>query len=165
MIRSLDVDSRSAAVSELASVLTDCVEGGDSVGFVLPFSADEAEAYWRRAAPAMDVLMVAGDGEGIDGTVSMKYAEFPNARHRAEVVKLLIHRRARGRGLATALMTALEAEARRAGRTTLVLDTATGSDAERLYRRLGWEASGIVPRYCLMPDGTLNSTTFMHKLL
>ena len=165
MIRKLSVDSRLVAVGALAEVLADCVEGGASVGFVHPFSVSDAEAYWRRAAPGMDVLLIAGDGDSIDGTVSLRFAEFPNALHRAEVLKLLIHRRARGRGLATALMKAVETEAAAAGRSTLVLDTATGTDAERLYLQLGWEVSGVVPRYCLMPDGTPNSTTVMHRLL
>ena len=164
-IRSLEGAARKRALPLLAAVLADCVDGGASVGFVLPFGAAEAERYWRAAAPAMDVLLVAGDGDRIDGTVSLKFATFPNAGHRAEVVKLLVHRSARGRGLARGLMDAVEAEAQAARRTTLVLDTATGSDAEAIYRKLGWMIAGTVPNYCLMPDGTLNSTTFMYKLI
>jgi ribosomal protein S18 acetylase RimI-like enzyme len=164
-IRRLEGAEREGAIPELATILADCVQGGASVGFVLPFTALDAETYWRQAAPRMDVLLVAGNGRRIDGTVSLKFAEFPNGRHRAEVVKLLVHRGARGQGLATALMAALEEEARAAGRTTLVLDSDSDSDAVRLYRGLGWEESGSVPRYCLSPDGRLKATTFMHKLL
>lgn len=164
-IRKLDRAQREMAIPELAAILADCVQGGASVGFVLPFTAVDADAYWRQAASGMDVLLVGGDGSWIDGTVSLKFAEFPNGRHRAEVVKLLVHRGARGQGLATALMAALEEEARAAGRTTLVLDTDSDSDAVRLYRGLGWEESGSVPRYSLAPDGRLKATTFMYKLL
>lgn len=164
-VRRLEGVERDGAVPRLAVILADCVQGGASVGFVLPFTALDAEMYWREAAPHMDVLLVAGDGPRIDGTVSLKFAEFPNGRHRAEVVKLLVHRDARGQGLARALMAALELEARAAGRTTLVLDTDSDSDAVRLYRGLGWAETGSVPRYCLSPDGTLKATTYMHKLL
>jgi ribosomal protein S18 acetylase RimI-like enzyme len=165
VIRRLDGVERDRALPQLAAILADCVQGGASVGFVLPFTAHEAEAYWRAAAPHMDVLLVAGEGPRIDGTVSLKFAEFPNGRHRAEVVKLLVHRGARGQGLARALMAALETEARAVGRTTLVLDTDSDGDAVRLYRGLGWAETGSVPRYCLAPDGTLKATTYMHKLL
>jgi ribosomal protein S18 acetylase RimI-like enzyme len=161
----LEAGERVRAIPQLAAVLADCVQGGASVGFVLPFTAADAEAYWLRAAPAMDVLLIGGDGRRVDGTVSLKFAEFANGRHRAEVVKLLVHREARGQGLAKALMAALEAQARAAGRTTLVLDTDSDSDAVRLYRGLGWAETGSVPRYCLAPDGRLKATTFMYKLL
>jgi ribosomal protein S18 acetylase RimI-like enzyme len=164
-IRKLERIQRETAIPQLATILADCVQGGASVGFVLPFTAIEAEAYWRQAATRMDVLLVGGHGPRIDGTVSLKFAEFPNGRHRAEVVKLLVHRGARGQGLATALMATLEEEARAAGRTTLVLDTDSNSDAVRLYRGLGWGESGSVPRYSLAPDGRLKATTFMYKLL
>jgi hypothetical protein len=84
-IRKLEGAERERAIPELAAILADCVQGGASVGFVLPFTALDAEAYWRQAAPRMDVLLVAGDGRRIHGTVSLKFAEFPNGRHRAEV--------------------------------------------------------------------------------
>ena len=89
----------------------------------------------------------------------------PNARHRAEVAKLLVHRDARGLGCATALLTALEETAHTLGRHVLVLDTQTGSTAERLYRRRGWQLVGTVDNYAAMPDGRLAPTTFMTKHL
>jgi hypothetical protein len=98
-IRRLEGAERERAIPELATILADCVQGGASVGFVLPFTEADAEAYWRQAATEVDVLLVAGDGRRVDGTVSLKFARFPNGRHRAEVVKLLVHRGARGQGL------------------------------------------------------------------
>lgn len=149
----------------LAEVLADCVAGGASVGFLLPFTIADAHGYWQSAAPAMDILLVAETGGRIEGTVSLRFAALPNGRHRAEVVKLLVHRRARGRRIAKRLMAAAEAEALAAGRTTLHLDTLTGSDAEGLYQALGWQAAGIIPAYCLVGDGNLGSTTVMYRHL
>lgn len=164
-VRSLGPEERTGAVAGLAEVLADCVAGGASVGFLLPFTFPDAAAYWQVAAPAMDILLVAETGGRIAGTVSLRFAAFPNGRHRAEVVKLLVHRRARGRGIARRLMAAAEAEALAAGRTTLHLDTLTGSDAESLYQALGWQAAGIIPDYCLVGGGNVGSTTVMYRLL
>ena len=102
---------------------------------------------------------------GIVGTVQLVMAMPDNQPHRADVAKMLVHRRARRQGVAQRLMAAIEAEARTEGKTVLVLDTVTGGDAERLYARAGWQRVGSVPNYALMPDGALCATTFFHKPL
>lgn len=151
-----------ALIDALAALLIDAVEGGASVGFMLPLSRDRAVAFWRRVASGVAagerVLLVAEDPDGLCGTVQLVLAQLENQPHRADLSKLLVHRRARRRGLGEALMTAAEAAARECGRTLLVLDTATG-EAERLYERLGWQRVGVIPNYALLPQGGPCDTT------
>ncbi|HEV7994104.1 MAG TPA: GNAT family N-acetyltransferase [Gemmatimonadaceae bacterium] len=153
----------------LVDVLIDCVEGGASVSFMLPFTRERAEAFWRRVARGVDagdrVLLVAEDDRGICGTVQLVLDLPENQPHRADLAKMLVHRRARRRGLGAALMRAAEAAARECGRSLLVLDTVTGGDAERLYESLGWSRVGVIPRYALMPDGAPCDTTVYYREL
>jgi GNAT superfamily N-acetyltransferase len=168
-IRRLDGDETRRAVDELAAVLFDCVDGGASVGFVAPFTRADAAAYFTRVMPEVDagvrILLAGYDGDGLAGTVQLLPAWQPNQPHRADVTKLLVHRRARGRGVGRRLMEQLESEARNAGRWLLVLDTVTGSAAYRLYERLGWTAVGAIPDYAQYPDGSPCETTFFYKNL
>jgi GNAT superfamily N-acetyltransferase len=154
----------------LADVLIDCVEGGASVSFMAPLSRDKARAFWRGVADGVArgerALLIAEDAAGaIHGTVQLVLAQPENQPHRADVAKMLVHRRARRQGLAQRLMAAIEDEARAEGKTVLVLDTVTGGDAERLYARAGWQRVGVVPNYALMPDGAFCGTTFFCKQL
>jgi GNAT superfamily N-acetyltransferase len=167
-VRRLGADEAAARVDELVDVLIDCVEGGASVSFMRPLSAEKARAFWRRVAEGVAgdqrALLVAEDGaRRIVGTVQLLLALPENQPHRADIAKLLVHRRARRQGVAQRLMDAVDSTAREEGRTVLVLDTVTGGDAERLYPRLGWQRVGDVPRYALMPDGRPCSTTFFYK--
>ena len=164
-------DAYPPVVEGLADVLIDCVDGGASVSFMAPLSRDRAIAYWRgtldSAARGERVVLVAEDAASgrIVGTVQVILAMPDNQPHRADVAKMLVLRDARRRGLGAALMSAAEAAARAAGRTLLVLDTATGSDAERLYARLGWQRCGVIPGYALLPHGGLCSTTLFYREL
>jgi GNAT superfamily N-acetyltransferase len=156
-------------VEGLTDVLVDCVEGGASVSFMLPLTRERAEAFWRRVASDVAAgrraLLVADDDRGMCGTVQLVLDLPENQPHRADVSKMLLHRRARRQGLAAALMKAAEATARDCGRTLLVLDTVTGSDAERLYARLGWVRVGVIPGYALFPQGGLCDTTVFYRQL
>ncbi len=158
-----------AAIEQLSAVLVDCVEGGASVSFMLPLTLERARSFWRQVAEGVErgerALLVAEDAEGIVGTVQLVLAQPENQPHRADVSKMLVHRRARRQGLGAALMRAVEATARDCGKTVLVLDTVTGSDADRLYRRLGWEQCGVIPDYALLPGGGLCSTTYFYRRL
>ena len=154
----------------LAELLIDCVEGGASVGFMLPLPRERALAFWRGvvdgAARGERVLLLAEDREGrVVGTVQLVTAQPDNQPHRADVAKMLVHRSARRRGIAQRLMAAVDGTAREAGKTVLVLDTVTGGDAERLYQRAGWQRVGVVPNYALMPTGEFCATTFFCKQL
>ncbi|MBK6871046.1 MAG: GNAT family N-acetyltransferase [Kineosporiaceae bacterium] len=135
------------------------------MGFLHPFSLGEASAFWRRQLPGRTIWLARGANGGLDGCVQLARTDYPNGRHRGEVVKLLVHRRARRRGLARALMTALEDAARTEGLTLLLLDTETDNPAETLYRSLGWHPYGVVPAHSARPDGVLAPTTFYCKHL
>lgn len=169
-IRRLDGDAARAAVPALCAVLIDCVEGGASVSFMHPMTEAKAAAFWTGVADGVArgerALLVAEDEGGvIVGSVQLVLALPENQPHRADVAKMLVHRRARRRGIAGRLMAAVEDVARAEGRRVLVLDTVTGSDAERLYQRAGWTRVGEVPDYALMPDGPPCSTTFFYKMI
>ena len=169
-VRRVGPSEAAACVEPLADVLVACVEGGASVGFMLPLPREKALAFWRRVADGVArgerVLLVAEDGEGrMVGTVQLVISMPDNQPHRADVSKMLVHPRARRQGVAQRLMSALDDEARREGRSVLVLDTVTGSDAERLYTRAGWQRVGEIPRYAMMPGGEFCSTTYFFKHL
>ena len=152
-----------AHIDGLARVLIDCVEGGASVSFMHPLSRDRAVAFWRRVAQGVAAgeraLLVAEDAQGLCGTVQLVFDLPENQPHRADLSKMLVHRRARRQGLGAALMRAAEATARECGKTLLVLDAVTDGDAARLYERLGWTRVGDIPGYALLPRGGLCSTT------
>lgn len=168
-IRTLGAAEAAAAVPALAKVLVDCVEGGASVSFMLPLTPERAAVFWRGVAEGVArgerVLLVAEDAQGIVGTVQLITGLPENQPHRADVAKMLVHRRARRRGIAARLLAAVDAAALARGRHVLVLDTVTGGDAERLYARHGWQRVGEVPHYALLPDGRPCGTTFFHKRL
>jgi GNAT superfamily N-acetyltransferase len=152
----------------LADVLVDAVQSGASVSFLAPLGAERAQEFWRDTLADADgraVFIVARDEIGIVGTVQLHPAWAPNQPHRAEIAKLLVHRRARRRGLGRALMDFAEARARRGGFTLLTLDTKRGDSAERLYDRSGWKRAGVIPEYALNPDGTPCDTVIFYKVL
>ncbi|MGO9947044.1 MAG: GNAT family N-acetyltransferase [Steroidobacteraceae bacterium] len=156
-------------VQALSDVLIDCVEGGASVSFMLPMPRDKAAEFWRAtsqsSARGERVVLVAEDAAGsIVGTVQLILAQPENQPHRADVAKMLVHRRVRRRGVGAALLAAAERTALEAGKTLLVLDTASG-DAERLYARMGWQRCGVIPGYALLPRGGLCDTTFFYRTL
>jgi GNAT superfamily N-acetyltransferase len=170
MVRRVGADEAATRVEALADVLIDCVEGGASVSFMLPLPREKAVAFWRRIADGVArgerVLIVAEDSEGqLLGTVQLVLSMPDNQPHRADVAKMLVHRKARRRGIAQRLMAAVDEEARKEGRTVLVLDTVTGSDAERLYERAGWQRVGVIPKYAMMPTGEFCATTVFYKHL
>ncbi|MEQ1852102.1 MAG: GNAT family N-acetyltransferase [Chthoniobacteraceae bacterium] len=160
-----------ALAEALADVTLDCVEAGASIGFMHPLPRAKAVAFWEgvlaSAVRGERIVLVAEDVDSgtIVGTVQLVLTMPDNQPHRADVAKMQVHRRARRRGVGTALMQAVEAEASEAGRTLLVLDTVTGSDAERLYARLGWQRCGVIPSYALWPRGGLCSTTVFYREL
>lgn len=155
-------------VDGLAELLVDCVEGGASVGFMSPLGLDRAEAFWRATLDSAGrgdrIVLVAEAADQVVGTVQVVLEAPENQPHRGEVAKLQVHRRARRRGVGERLLRAAEEVALGAGKTLLVLDTAS-RDAERLYDRLGWQRVGVVPGYALWPTGGLVDTTIYYKAL
>ena len=152
----------------LSDVLIDCVEGGASVSFMLPMTRGKAEVFWRDALESAvrgeRLLLVAEDTAAILGTVQVILKQPENQPHRGDLAKMLVRPQARRRGVGAALLEAAEQCALDAGKTLLVLDTAS-NDAERLYARGGWQRVGEIPDYALMPDGAFCATTIFFKVL
>jgi GNAT superfamily N-acetyltransferase len=169
MIRALDPAADAALLPGLAAMMVEAVAGGASIGFMAGFSQAESLAWWqgRLAAAAQGevLIVIALDDGGVAGTVSLVHAAMPNQQHRADIAKMMVAKRTRGRGIGAALLTAVEALAVAQGRTTLVLETISGSAAARLYERAGWEKVGDIPAYALMPDGEMAPTTLYTKRL
>jgi GNAT superfamily N-acetyltransferase len=166
-IRRLAAAEAIEAAPALADVMLDCVAGGASIGFMVGTTRVAATAFWRAQAEADDgrAILVAEDDDGILGIVQVIPAWQPNQPHRADVAKMLVHRRARRRGVGEALMRAAEQAAREMGRTLLVLDTVTDEAGERLYARCGFTRVGVIPAYALFPDGRPCATTVFFKAL
>jgi len=156
-----------AAIPALAELLVDAVDSGASVNFLKPLSVTDATSYWQARVPevASGVVrpIVARLDDEIVGCALLVPSRKPNSPHRADVQKVLVHRRARRRGVGAALMEEIERLALADGRWLLLLDTTTGSDADRLYRRLGWIPFGEVPNHALTADGALSNTTYFFK--
>ncbi|MGW3137712.1 N-acetyltransferase family protein [Streptomyces sp. NPDC001139] len=169
IVRRVDHAGLLASADGLADLLVDTVEGGASVGFLAPLDRAEALAWWREraagAAAGSLAVWVAYDGGRPVGTVSLALPDKPNSRHRAELVKLMVHRDARGKGLGRLLLTTAEEAAAATGITLLHLDTETDSPAERLYRTAGWSRIGVIPDYAAAPDGVLRPTSIYCKPL
>jgi ribosomal protein S18 acetylase RimI-like enzyme len=168
-IEQLSEDQAKAILPQLAGLLQDTVNGGSSVGFLPPIAADTAKDYWLETigeiAQGKRILLVSTEAREVTGAVQLALATKQNGLHRAEVQKLLVHTRFRQRGIARALMRAVEDVARKAGRTLLVLDTEQGSVAESLYEKCGYTRAGIIPQYALDAGGSLHSTVVFYRLL
>lgn len=166
-LKIIDQAAMPALIESLSEILVDCVIHGASLGFMLPYSRQEAQSYWREVRDAVSagttILVVACLNGRAVGTVQVGLATKPNQQHRADIMKLLVHSKARGLGISRMLMQQAEIEARKAERSILVLDTATGSDAEVIYPKFGWQRVGIIPFYAKFPDGRYCDATYFYK--
>jgi len=165
-IEKLALPANDTDVTQLARVLVDAVESGAAVSFLAPLALERAEAWWRStlsAAHPNAIFLVARDGEEIIGCVQLHPAWAPNQPHRADIAKLLVHRKHRGAGLGRRLMEGIEEAARRAGFGLLTLDAKAGGTAEKLYRNLGWTVAGSIPAYAFDSDGTPHDTVIFYK--
>ncbi len=157
-----------ADVRALAALLVDAVDSGAAVSFLAPLTLDASEEWWRStlsSAHPKAIFLVARDAQGIAGTVQLHPAWAPNQPHRAEIAKLIVHRRARGGGLGRQLMIAVEDAARTAGFGLLTLDAKRGAAAETLYRRMEWVEAGTIPRFAFDSDGTPHDAVIFYKHL
>ena len=156
-------------MDSFVALLQDAVEDGASVGFLPPLSGADARAYWESVRVAIAAgarrLIVAEEGARVLGAVQLDLPVMPNARHRGDVLKLIVHRMARRRGVGRALMQALERTAAALNRTLLVLDTRRGDAAAQLYTSLGYREAGVIPRYAMSARGTLDDTLYMYREL
>jgi ribosomal protein S18 acetylase RimI-like enzyme len=163
--------SRSARqwLDDLAELLQDAVDSGASIGFLPPVSHDIAHQYWLGILDDIDagrrIMLGAFDGPRLVGSVQLELATKPNALHRAEVQRLLVHRRWRRRGIGERLMRQLEDLALEHERTLLVLDTRWGDPSELLYQKLGYARAGVIPHYARSATGALDATAFYYRLV
>lgn len=168
-IARFDANAAELHLAALAELLVDAVDSGASVGFLPPLAPADADDYWRGVVGAVRdgwrVLLAAVEEGRVQGSVQLALETRANGDHRAEVMKLFVHRRARRRGLARALIVEAERVASALGRTLLTMDTRQGGDAERLCVALGWRKFGELPRYARSADGTLHTTCFYSKEL
>jgi ribosomal protein S18 acetylase RimI-like enzyme len=168
-IDALDADAARREQPSLVALLRNVVDDGGSVGFLPPLAADDAREYWESVAVAVKgggrLLWVAREAGALVGTVQLDLEQRANGRHRAELIKLMVHTGARRRGVGRALMRAAQDEARRRGRRTLVLDTRQGDPSEALYRSLGWTFAGAIPQYARSANGDLHATALYYLLL
>lgn len=168
-VERLSEEQAKALLPALVALLQDTVDGGSSVGFLPPLTSEVATAYWletlNEVAEGKRILLVARESGEVIGSVQLALATKQNGLHRAEVQKLIVHTHSRGRGIARALMSAVEEAARAAGRTLLVLDTEQDSIAERLYPKCGYTRVGIIPQYALSASSSLINTVVFYKLL
>jgi GNAT superfamily N-acetyltransferase len=168
-IRHINAEEGTQKLPQLVELLQDSVENGASVGFLLPFSHSTNTAYWRETLKETEsgnrILLVAEKEGRVVGSVQLELAAKPNALHRAEVQKLLVHSVHRKQGIGQSLMSAVENLARDLGRTLLVLDTLQGDNGERLYSKYGYVRVGEIPGYASLSDGSLHATVVFYKFL
>jgi acetyltransferase len=168
-IESLSEERAGRLLPQFAALLQDAVQSGSSVGFLPPLTLEAAEEYWletfHEVAQGKRVLLVSTEAEEVTGTVQLALVTKQNGLHRAEVQKMLVHTKFRGRGIARALLRAVEEAASALGRTLLVLDTEQGSIAEQLYEKCGYTRAGIIPQYARTTEHSLISTVVFYKLL
>lgn len=168
-IRRIPPAEAAERIDELAAILVDVVANGASVNFLAGFSHPDARAFWQGQLDGLRSgekrLFVAEDGGRLVGTTLLMFAPQPNAPHRAEIGKMLVHSGWRRRGLGRRLLAAAEADALGSGRTLLLLDTESGSAGEGLYASCGWMEYGRVPGHALRPHGEPAETTMFYKRL
>ncbi|WP_426059518.1 GNAT family N-acetyltransferase [Hymenobacter sp. B1770] len=159
------------ALPQLITLFQDAIASGAALGFVPPLSTEEASSFWQRVQEGVRAGTVAlfvayhGSSQEIVGTVQLVLAPQSNGSHRADVAKMMVHRKARRLGIGRELLRALEAKAAELGRTTLVLDTRQGDAAELLYQSLDYQVAGAIPKYAQSGDGTLHTTVIYYKVL
>ena len=168
-VRLITADEASVLLPALSALLVDAVDHGASVNFMAGFSQDQASAYWQKQIKGLEtndrIWLVAEDNGQLVGTVMCVFALQPNQPFRAELSKMIVHSSQRKRGIGTMLMSAIEDAALAAGKTHLILDTATGDSGDRLYRRMGWVEVGTLRGFAYEPDGTLADATIFYKQL
>lgn len=168
-IQNLTPEIATQLLPKLTDLLQDAVASGASIGFLPPLTHEDAVNYWQEVITALKsthrILLITEIDQAIVGTVQLDLASRPNGSHRAEIAKLMVRTSHRGQGIGQSLMNAIEAEAQRAGRTTLILDTREGDPSERLYSKLGYVRAGAIPEYARSTNGSLHTTVFMYKLL
>lgn len=104
------------------------------------------------------VARIAGAAVGCGGV-----ALFPGF---AEVKRMYVRPSARGRGVAEAVLAAIETAARAAGQTVLRLETGDKQHAALgFYRRAGFHPCGVFGDYAAKPAHTIATSLFLEKFV
>lgn len=168
-VREAGADEIEREMDAWVELLADAVASGGGLGFLPPVARDEAEAYFRDVAAEISSgarVVLAARVEGVlAGGAQLDLCQRPNGLHRAEVQKVMVHRRFQRRGVGRALLRAVDEVALERGRTTLHLDTFAHQGARRLYEACGWVHAGDVPAFARTAEGTLGATSLYYKLL
>lgn len=168
-IETLSPAAYARALDEHAALLHHCVAAGAPVGFLWPFTLADARTYFAELMPAVNagkrIMMVAKIEGRIVGSMQLDLDMPPSQPHRAGGRKLLVHDSVRKQGVGTALMRAMEDEARKAGRTLVDFVALAGGGPEKLYVSIGYTVAGVIPDCDHLPDGTLCSASVLYKHL
>jgi GNAT superfamily N-acetyltransferase len=163
-IEELDEHAVRQQLDGLAQLLLDAHGSGMALGLPAPLTRDGARSAYANAAarlaPGERVLLAAFDGGEVVGAVQLDRSDVGNGRHRAEVRRLVVRLDRRGAGVGGALMEAVVELGRRLGLRLLWLSTHEGTDADRIYERLGWTRAGVIPDYAVLPNGKLSGNAF-----
>jgi GNAT superfamily N-acetyltransferase len=160
----LDADGVERSVDGLAQLLLDAHEAGMALGLAAPLDRDGAASAYRDAAarlePGERILLAAIEEGEVVGAVQLDRSEAGNGRHRGEVRRLVVRADRRGTGVGRALLEAVVSAAESLGLRLLWLSTHEGTEADRIYERLGWTRAGVIPDYAVLPSGTLAGNAF-----
>jgi acetyltransferase len=140
---------RPGLAAELGSLWTAVTRADGAVGF----APDAPEVDIRAAAIALveDVRagrqqLIALEADGaLAGTVFLRRGDRPVIRHRADVLKLMVHPDLQGRGWGKALLDAAVAHATELGLEQLLLSTRGGTSLPAFYAKQGWTQVGLFP--------------------
>lgn len=170
------VSMRVIAASELITVISDLtdtfvetVNGGSPLGFMPPITRDQSRDYWISLLPELRgnrrLLIVAMSNGRVVGSAQLALSQRANSPHRAEVEKVFVARSARGGGVGTALMRAVEEVAVQHGRTLLLLNTRYNEPAYFWYKVLGYSDVGVIPGWTIGANGERYDHVSMFKEL
>lgn len=169
MIKTLSPRELDANLPIFVELLQESVNGGGALGFHAPLAAAEALDYWRALRSEIEsgsrVLLAASENGRIVGAGQLALAPWRNARHRASIEKVFVSTALRGRGIAKALINALQDAARLRGRSLLLINARQGAAAEQLYKRMGYREFGVIPGYAMGPTGERWDSVCMYREL
>ena len=129
-------------------------------------TVEEEKAFIRgqNESPVNLMLLAFWDGEHA-GNASLMGFPMARYRHRAQVA-VALYQKFTGHGIGTVLLKELIAAARGLGLEQLELEVAAhNTGAIALYKKLGFELCGTLPRNMKFPDGSYEDVLYMAKPL
>jgi len=168
-IKMITASEMDTYVSDLTSLLVDCVDEGASIGFLSPLPESDAKQYWETikdsAEEKISFLHVALVDNQLVGCVVLTCTGKANGLHRAEIEKMMVSPAARRTGVASSLMDRVESFATTLNLKLLLLDTREGDGSESLYQKHAFIKVGVIPKFALSSQGDLAGTSIYYKLI